>query len=47
MPRSPAEVASAAKAMAREGHTDHTIAQILRLDVIAVRRLIGECSSCE
>jgi hypothetical protein len=41
-PRTPAEIASAARNLAREGYGDHTIAKILNLDVVSARRLIGE-----
>lgn len=45
-PRTAAEIVEAARNLAREGHTDYTIAQILSLDVTAVRRLLGECRDC-
>jgi hypothetical protein len=45
-PKTAEQILAAARRLAREGHTDHTIAQILRLDVQAVRQLIGaQCSS--
>jgi hypothetical protein len=42
----PAEMADAIRSLARDGHSDLSIAQVLGLDVIAVRRLIG-CVDCE
>lgn len=46
-PKTSEQIRAAAQSLARDGHTDHTIAQILRLDVQAVRQLIGApCSSC-
>jgi hypothetical protein len=44
-PKTPAEVAAAAKDLAANGYSDYTIGQILRLDVAAVRQLIGERSA--
>ena len=37
----------AAMQLLRDGLTDHDVAQILELDVNAVRRLVGECIGCE
>lgn len=45
-PRTPAEVAEAARQLLRDGHTDSTIAQILGLDVEQIRRLLGQCVGC-
>ena len=36
----------AAAAMLADGLTDHDVAHILRLDVSAVRRLVGFCVDC-
>jgi hypothetical protein len=44
-PKTAEQIQAAARALARDGHTDHTIAQILRLDVQAVRQLIGAPST--
>lgn len=41
-PRTPDEVAAAARDMAARGFGDHTVAHVLNLDVAAVRRLIGD-----
>jgi hypothetical protein len=41
-PRTPDETAQAAHALAADGFSDSTIAAILRLDVAAVRQLIGQ-----
>lgn len=38
---------AAALEMLRSGLTDHDVAHVLRLDVNAVRRLIGACPGCE
>jgi hypothetical protein len=47
-PKTAEQIAAAARELARDGHSDHTIAQILRLDVQAVRQIIGAppSSSC-
>jgi hypothetical protein len=41
-PKTPQEVARAAQDLAASGYSDHTIASILKADVNAIRRLIGE-----
>lgn len=45
-PRSIAELRAAARQMLRDGLGEHSIADALRLDVDAVRRLLGECQDC-
>ena len=44
-PQSPQEVADAARELAGRGFSDHTVAAVLKLDVMMVRRLIGERSA--
>jgi len=46
-PRTVEELRAAAQQMLRDGRGDHTVAQALRLDVAAVRRLVGQCAGCE
>jgi hypothetical protein len=41
MPKTKVEVESAAAALAAQRYSDHTIAAILRIDVNAVRQMIG------
>lgn len=43
-PKTPAEVAAAACELANRGFSDHTVAAILRIDVEAIRQMIGERS---
>lgn len=38
---------SEAQRLLREGFSDHGIASALRMNVAAVRRLIGECGDCQ
>ena len=45
-PQTIAELQAAAKQMARDGLGDHSIADVLQMDVMQVRRLIGECIRC-
>ncbi len=45
-PRTIGELRAAAQAMLRDGLTDNDVARVLRLDVAAVRRLVGECLGC-
>ena len=45
-PRTPAEIAAAARMMAAE-FGDHTIASALGISVEMVRRLLGRCEDCE
>ena len=40
-PRTVDQIVKAVREMAAAGHSDHTIAQVLHLDVNAVRQLIG------
>jgi hypothetical protein len=40
-PRTMDQIEKAVREMAAAGHSDHTIAQVLHLDVNAVRQLIG------
>ena len=46
-PRTVDELRTAAWRMARDGLGDHSIAEALKLDVAAVRRLLGNCAGCE
>jgi hypothetical protein len=41
-PKTTEEIAQAAKDLADRGYSDHTVAQILRIDVIAARQMIGD-----
>ncbi len=34
-------VSRAARELAQQGHSDHTIAAILRLDIVSARQMIG------
>jgi len=43
-PKTPTEVAMAARDLAAQGFTDHTISSILKIDVAAVRQMIGQRS---
>ncbi len=46
-PRTVDELREAARAMLRDGFGENTIAAALRLEVDAVRRLLGSCVECE
>lgn len=46
-PRTKEGIIEAAREMLRNGLTDYDAAHVLKLDVEQVRRLIGECSTCE
>jgi transposase-like protein len=41
-PKTPAEVARAARDLAASGYSDHTIAAILKVDTNYLRQMIGE-----
>jgi hypothetical protein len=41
-PATAEEIAAAAHSLACQGFSDHTVAAILKLDVAAVRQLIGQ-----
>jgi SOS response regulatory protein OraA/RecX len=41
-PKSPEEVAAAARDMASRGYSDDVIASVLRIDMAAVRQMLGE-----
>ena len=41
-PKAPAEIAAAARRLSADGFSDHTVAAILKLDVIVVRSIVGE-----
>jgi SOS response regulatory protein OraA/RecX len=41
-PKSPEEVAAAARDMAARGYSDDVIASILRIDIAAARQMLGE-----
>lgn len=45
-PKTPAELATAARALAAEGYSDHTIGAILKMDTNAARAMIG-CIGCD
>lgn len=45
-PKTIDEIRDAARAMLHDGMSDHGIAAALKMDVNAVRRLIGECAGC-
>jgi hypothetical protein len=47
MPQTVDDQRRTAKDLAREGYGDYTIADPLRMDVAAVRRLIGQCGDCQ
>jgi hypothetical protein len=40
-PKTPAEVEQSARDLIRQGFSDHTIASILKIDVNAVRLMLG------
>jgi hypothetical protein len=40
-PKTPAEVAQCARDLIKQGFSDHTIASILKIDVNAVRLMLG------
>jgi hypothetical protein len=41
-PKTAAEIERAARDLAASGFSDHTVAAILKLDVSAIRQLLGE-----
>jgi sulfur transfer complex TusBCD TusB component (DsrH family) len=41
-PKSPEEVAAAARDMAARGYSDDVVASVLRIDIAAVRQMLGE-----
>jgi hypothetical protein len=41
-PRTPEEIARAARDLAASGFSDHTVAAILKVDVNALRKMLGE-----
>jgi hypothetical protein len=41
MPKTPAEIAATARDLVSQGYSDHTAAAILKIDVAAVRQMIG------
>jgi hypothetical protein len=41
-PRTAAEIDRAARDLASKGFSDHTVAAILKLDVSAIRQMLGE-----
>ncbi len=45
-PRTAVELRTAAQQMIRDGLGEHSIAAVLRLDVTAVKRLLGSCGEC-
>jgi len=44
-PKTSAEIERAAREMVANGYSDHTIAAILRIDVSAIRQMLGPCPS--
>lgn len=44
-PKTPAEVAQTARNLLKRGFSDHTIASILKIDVNAVRLMLGPHSA--
>jgi hypothetical protein len=41
MPKTPVEIAATARDLISQGYSDHTAAAILKVDVAAVRQMIG------
>lgn len=41
------QILAEARRLKAEGHSDYGIAHCLRLDVNAVRRMLGQCGDCE
>jgi hypothetical protein len=41
MPKTPAEIAATARDLISQGYSDHTAAAILKIDVAAIRQMIG------
>jgi hypothetical protein len=41
MPKTPAEIAATARDLISQGYSDHTATSILKIDVAAVRQMIG------
>ncbi len=46
-PQTAAELRRAAQQMLRDGMGEHSVADALKLDVAAVKRLVGQCAGCE
>jgi hypothetical protein len=46
-PQTPEGIVAAARELLHNGSTEFDVAHVLKVDVHQIRRLVGECPSCE